>query len=613
MKKATVPYKHADAVLKLTQFSVDNAADAIFWMGADAQFVHVNDSSCNSLGYSREELLALTVHDIDPNFPAEAWAEHWQQLKQTGSFTFESAHRAKDGRIYPVEICVNYLEFDGKEYNCAFARNITKRKQVEKALKKSEERYHNVYNTAPIAFVIWDCDCRVTDWNKRAEMMFGWSSEEILGRNFFEFIIPEEARPQVEKIVDNLLQGKLPSRSINENLTKSGEIILCEWNNSIQFDNKRQIVGAISLALDITERKKAEEALRKNEKKYSTLVENSLTGIYIDQDEKIVFANRRFADIYGYPPDELLGIWSWKLVHSEDRALTNRIRAKRLKGHEAPMEYEARGLTKDGNTIWVIRRNTCIQYRGRPAILGNIVDISQQKWAEEELHKTNEELRDFVQVVTHDLKNPLVIIQGFSSRLTKHYQNKLGERGLKYLEHIKSSVRQMEVLVSDLLALLKIGRVVSSFENIPSGEIVKKVIQVIQFRLKEKKIALFVAENLPTIHCDGERIYQVFENLLVNATKFIGDTKAPKIEIGYEDRGNFHHFFVRDNGIGIDKKHSSTIFEKFRRLKEIEDKEGTGLGLAIVERIVTNHGGSVWVESEKGKGATFSFTLPKTT
>ena len=140
------------------------------------------------------------------------------------------------------------------------------------------------------------------------------------------------------------------------------------------------------------------------------------------------------------------------MVHPEDRALTNQIRAKRLKGHEVPMEYEARGLTKDGKTIWIIRRNTCIQYRGRPAILGNIVDISQQQWAEEELRKTNEELRDFVQIVTHDLKNPLIIIQGFSSRLIRNYQNKLGEKGLKYLEHIKSSVRQMEVLVSDLLA-----------------------------------------------------------------------------------------------------------------------------------------------------------------
>lgn len=133
----------------------------------------------------------------------------------------------------------------------------------EEALRRSEERYRNVYDTAPLAFVIWDCDCRITGWNKCAERLFGWSREEVMGRNFFEFLIPKGARPQVKEIVDNLLQGKLPSQSINENLTKGGEIILCEWNNSILYDSEGRIDGAISLALDITGRKRSEEALWK--------------------------------------------------------------------------------------------------------------------------------------------------------------------------------------------------------------------------------------------------------------------------------------------------------------------------------------------------------------
>ncbi|MCK4487788.1 MAG: two-component sensor histidine kinase, partial [Desulfobacterales bacterium] len=101
------------------------------------------------------------------------------------------------------------------------------------------------------------------------------------------------------------------------------------------------------------------------------------------------------------------------------------------------------------------------------------------------------------------------------------------------------------------------------------------------------------------------------ENLLVNAIKFMGGAEPPKIEIGYEDRQDFHQFYVRDNGIGIDPRYHRKIFEMFQRLKQIEDEEGTGLGLAIVERMVNNHGGDVWVESEKAKGATFHFTLPK--
>ena len=365
------------------------------------------------------------------------------------------------------------------------------------------------------------------------------------------------------------------------------------------------------LEKEALEHKRVEEVLRESEEKYSKLVENSLTGIYIDQDEKIVFANNRLADIYRYPREELIGIESWRLVHPEDRSLTDKTRARRLKGEEAPPEYEARGLTKDGETIWIKRRNTSIEYKGRPAILGNAVDITEQKQAEEELRKINEELKNFVHVVSHDLKTPIISIQGFSSRLLKNYQEKLGEKGRVYLEHIKTSGRRMEVLVSDLLALSKIGRVVSNLKDISSHEIVKNLTSDLQDRVKEKGIELVVAHNLPTISCDGERIYQVFQNLLVNAIKFMGDTESPQIEIGYADMGDFHQFSVRDNGIGIDPKYHRRIFDMFHRLKKIEDEEGTGLGLAIVYRIVADHDGKVWVESEKGKGATFYFTLPK--
>jgi PAS domain S-box-containing protein len=133
----------------------------------------------------------------------------------------------------------------------------------EEALRRSEERYRNVYDTAPLAFVIWDRDCRITGWNNSAERMFGWSREEVIGSNFFEFLIPERARPHVEEIVASLLQGKLPSHSINENLTKGGEIILCEWNNSILYDSEGRFDGAISLALDVTSHRRSEETLWK--------------------------------------------------------------------------------------------------------------------------------------------------------------------------------------------------------------------------------------------------------------------------------------------------------------------------------------------------------------
>jgi PAS domain S-box-containing protein len=355
----------------------------------------------------------------------------------------------------------------------------------------------------------------------------------------------------------------------------------------------------------------AEQALRESEEKYRKLVENSLTGIYIDQEGKIVFSNAQFAEIYGYSPEQLVGMESRKLVHPEDRPLTDEYRAKRLRREEVPSEYEARGLTKTGETIWVKRRNTDIEFEGKPAILGNIVDVTDRKRTEEQLQKTNEELQDFVHVVSHDLKTPVISIYGFSDRLLRNYPETLDEKGRKYLEQIMSSATRMESLVSDLLTFSRIGRVLPKIESDSSLDIVENVISDLRPKVEKKAVELVVAEGLPRVPCDRERLHQVFQNLIGNAIKFTRSTEAPKIEVGYEDKEKFHQFYVRDNGIGIDPHDRQRIFEKFERLEEVEDEEGTGLGLAIVARIVRSHGGKVWVESEKGKGATFYFTLPK--
>jgi len=353
------------------------------------------------------------------------------------------------------------------------------------------------------------------------------------------------------------------------------------------------------------------QELKESEEHYARLVENSLTGIYIDQDGRIVFANDRLAKIYGYPKEELIGIESWKLVHPEDRALTDKRRAKRLRGERVPSEYEARGLTKQGKTIWIRRRNTNIEYQGKPAILGNAVDITRQKRAEEALRRKNEQLENFIRVVSHDLKTPLISVQGFSSRLLRHYGERLGKRGRTYLEHIMASGRQMEALVSDLRTWARIGKIVYHFKTTSSRKIIDRVVTDLQHQLKERSIELALEDSLPAITCDEERLYQVFQNLLSNAIKCTKGIDDPRIEIGYQDKGNLHQFYVKDNGIGIAPRDHRRIFEMFQRARRVKGEEGTGLGLAIVQRIVTDHGGDVWVDSEKGKGATFYFTLPK--
>ena len=230
----------------------------------------------------------------------------------------------------------------------------------------------------------------------------------------------------------------------------------------------------------------------------------------------------------------------------------------------------------------------------------------------EKLSRANEELEDFVFTVSHDLKAPIVSISGFTTILMTEYGNRFDEEGHHYLERIQGNVKQMENLIRDLLELSRIGRVVNPFERVAIADIIETAIEDLSLQIKQKRVEVIVQENIPEVVCDKVRIQQVFTNLISNAVKYMGDTPEPKIEIGFKERDDFYQFYVKDNGIGIDPKYHQKIFELFHMLRELENVEGTGVGLTIVRRIIENHKGRVWVESEKGQGSTFYFTLPKT-
>jgi light-regulated signal transduction histidine kinase (bacteriophytochrome) len=195
--------------------------------------------------------------------------------------------------------------------------------------------------------------------------------------------------------------------------------------------------------------------------------------------------------------------------------------------------------------------------------------------------------------------------------LLKKYKGILDEKAQSYLNQIMECSIRAKSLVEDLRELSKSGELSLEFEEVSSKEIVENVKTVFHEMIDNHRLQIEVVGELPVIVCDKKAIYRVFENLTGNAVKYMGEKDDARIEIGYEDKGDFHKFYLKDNGVGIDPKDQAKIFRKFHRLKEAKEKKGTGLGLAIVKRIIESHRGRIWVESEKGEGATFFFTLAK--
>jgi signal transduction histidine kinase len=254
----------------------------------------------------------------------------------------------------------------------------------------------------------------------------------------------------------------------------------------------------------------------------------------------------------------------------------------------------------------------------------------------------NKELEEFVYIVSHDLKEPLFVIEGYTSRLYRAYKDIYDNKEKHYIERIRTNVKIMSQKIQEIMEVLKAGRIAYDFRKNDSGVIIREVINSLEGRIRAEKVNVIIEPNLPVVFCDERRMKDVFSNLVTNAIKFMGNDKQTefpinpprsqantprsqaqlgneqmgeggfkKIRIGCHTNGDYYKFFVEDTGIGIREEYQEQIFKIFKRLKDIE-AEGTGVGLAIVKKIVELHGGKLWVESpvKDGRGSRFCFTIP---
>jgi len=264
MEASEKRYKKAEESLRLMKFSVDSTDDAVYLMGPDARFIYVNDAACEALGFSRKELLKMSVHDIDPDFPPEVWPNHWRELKKRKSFTIHSHHRTKKGKVFPVEIKINYLKLKGKEYNCAFARDISVFEYSEDVLKESKETFHDLYENAPNAYFSIGSDGHILRCNRKAVNLLGYLREELIGKKVIElYADTPEGKEKATYICEQFKKGVAITDEELQMQKSDGTPVWVSLTVNTSIDSKGRIVESRSMAIDTTKRKQAEKKLQK--------------------------------------------------------------------------------------------------------------------------------------------------------------------------------------------------------------------------------------------------------------------------------------------------------------------------------------------------------------
>ena len=257
--------KQAEDALRLTQLSVDRAADLIHWIASDGRLLYVSNSNCRRHGFSRDEMLAMTIFDLDPSMTGELWRTHWQDLKERGSITFETVHRAKNGEIYPLEVTANFVEHNGREYNFAFARDITERKRAERAVAEAEERSRLLLQSAGDGIFGLDHEGHVTFMNAAAEELLGWTPPELYGLRMHEATHYAFADGQSYPVDDCPMHAAY-TRGAESRV--DGEVLWRRDGTCFPVEymvrplaKEGAVVGAIVTFRDISQRRATEEAL----------------------------------------------------------------------------------------------------------------------------------------------------------------------------------------------------------------------------------------------------------------------------------------------------------------------------------------------------------------
>ncbi|MBE3136899.1 MAG: PAS domain S-box protein [Thermoplasmata archaeon] len=498
--------------------------------------------------------------------------------------------------------------------------DITEQKRAEEIIVRSEKKFRELANSLPEIVYETDEHANFTFVNQTSLSLTGYTQEDFKSLNAFQMVAPID-RERVKNNILKVLQGKMiPS---NEYLIqrKDGTTFPALFH-SIPIIEENKIAGFRGFAVNITERKKAEENLRENEEKYRGLIQNSKDSIaMIDLKGNVMFANKATEKLTGYTLSEGVGMNMKKITPIRYWPKSYKALQKEKKGEAIPY-FESVIKRKDGKLIQVETGGQPILKDGKVAGVQIITrDITERKNAEEKIKRQNIQLKkldniktDFLNTTSHELRTPVASIKGYIQMLLKQTLGEITEEQKKALEVLLRNTNRLDHLIQDILDISRLESGTMKFitEKTDATKMVKEVAETMQIPadLKGIKINVDIQKGIPDLMIDQERMKQVLMNLVDNAIKFSPDGSMIHIKTRKEKEDVL--FEVQDFGRGIPKNKQNKIFERFYQVDSGIDRKfgGVGLGLTISKKIIDTYGGQIWVDSTIGKGSSFKFSVP---
>jgi len=587
----------------------------------------MNESMLLALGYTLEEVVGTDyLATFVPERERERMGRLFHRLTDLKAPALNENHvLTKDGRELLVEWhgrpVVN--EDDEFQYFFGVGINITERRRAEHEIREREARYRAIVEAFDGFVYICSPDYRIEFMNQALADRTGRDATGELCYRALQGL--DAVCPWC--VNDRVFQGETVRWEVHS--PKDGRWYYVVNTPLTHADGS---MSKQSMVIDITERKEAEEALRRSEGRFQQVTENAQVWVWeVDAEGVYTYASPTLERVLGYTPAEIVGKKHfYDLFHPEERGELERAALEVFARREPFSQFLNRNVHKDGRTVWLQTSGVpMLDAQGRfIGYRGADVDITERVRAETalrehrerleelvaertaELRAVNAELEAFAYTVSHDLRAPLRAVEGFSTALIEDYGERLDAEGRDYALSITHAARRMDTLIRDLLAYSRVGRTAMALVPVELGHVVQESFMQLAAIVQDSGAAIEVKDELPVVLAHKSILVQAVTNLLSNAIKFVAPGERPRVRVWAERRGETVRLWVEDEGIGIEAESQEQIFTVFERLHPADDYPGTGIGLAVVRRGIERMGGQVGVESEPGRGSRFWIELP---